>query len=117
MILEAVNHIRFSKKVSKLVSFLIQSGEFIYWYCDIIDYEYDEEKDAHTFIDLLVDVKVVDNKIEVLDLNELKEALDKGLIDNERFLRAINKLNRLFKMIENSESMEILVAYLIKTNS
>ena len=117
MTLEAVNHTHFLKKGSRLVSSLIRSGNFLYWYCDIIDYEYDDENDKYIFIDLLVDVKVSsDGKIEVLDLDELKEALDKGLIDNERFLDAINKLNRLIKTIEEKNSMDCLVKFLLKTN-
>lgn len=100
----------------RLVSFMMLIGKFLYWYCDIIDYEYDDANDAFTFIDLLVDVKVTNGKIQVLDLDELKEALDKGLIDNERFLRAINKLNKLVKMIEEN-GIDYLVDYLVKTNS
>ena len=114
--MEAVNHIRFLKMGSRLVNSMIRSGNFLYWYCDIIDYDYDEEKDSYIFIDLLVDVKITNGKIEVLDLDELKEALDNGLIDDARFLRAINKLNQLIRIIEEKNNLDDVIKYYMRIN-
>ncbi len=99
----------------RLVSFLMHLGNILYWYCDIIDYE--KEFDKITFIDLLADVKVFeDGRIEILDLDELKEALEIGLIDNKRFLDAINKLNKLLRLINEKKGIENLINYLIKAS-
>jgi predicted RNA-binding protein associated with RNAse of E/G family len=90
-------------------------GKIKYWYCDIIDYI--KELDKITLIDLLVDLKIYeDERIEVLDLDELDEAYDKCLISSHIYLDAINKLNKLIKMVSEKEGIEKLVEYLLKAS-
>lgn len=84
-------------KISKLFDL---EGNFLYWYCDIIDYKYDEAEDTYTIIDLLVDLKVYkDGSYHVLDMNELVEAYDKKMINFEDVLGALRKLCNLVELV------------------
>ena len=48
----------------------------MYWYFDIVEYDYDKENNSLTSLDLLADVIVYpDGFVKVLDLDELAEAL------------------------------------------
>lgn len=87
----------------KISKFFDAYGNFIYWYCDVIDYEYDEKEDTHKFIDLLVDVKVFpDNKYEILDMDELVDAYKSEIITADKMLKALQNLDKLLKMINGN---------------
>lgn len=82
----------FSKGVSytflnegyKISKFMKDNGETVYYYCDIINSEYQKEKNTWIFTDLLVDVKIYPSGFaEVVDVGEVAEALDSGLINEE----------------------------------
>ena len=84
----------------KISEFFDSNGKLLYYYCDIIDYIYDETQDSFTFVDLLVDIKYYpDGKLEFLDFDELGQAFDEGLIDGGMLLKAINNLNKLAQKI------------------
>ena len=86
-------------KISKIFN---TKGDFIYWYCDVLEYTYDKEKDEYIFIDLLADVKVYpDGKVEVLDFAELTEAYRNKLISGKQLLDAMKSVNMLIEMIQN----------------
>ena len=69
-------------KISKFYGF---EDELRYWYCDIIEADYDAENDILTTTDLLVDLKIYpDETHEVLDLEELDEAIEEKLITLEQ---------------------------------
>lgn len=90
----------FLKDGFKISRFYDGLGHFIYWYCDVIDVEYNEEQDRYTIIDLLLDVKLMhDRTMKVLDADELAEALEKGIITMEQACRALRKLDLVLKMI------------------
>lgn len=83
-------------KISKIFD---GSGDFLYWYCDIIEYTY--ENDTYMITDLLVDLKVYkDGAYEILDLDELEIAYEKKLITFEQKKNAENKLKRLVSIVE-----------------
>ena len=80
-------------KVSK---FMRKDNSLIYWYCDIVDYSW--EDDDHTLIatDLLIDILIYPNEqLKVLDLDELAEAEDKGLISSDLLKKALRRANAL----------------------
>lgn len=90
----------FLKEGIKISRFYDEYGKFLYWYCDIIDVDYDESKDLYTMVDLLVDVKLLaDGTLIILDADELAEALEKGLISAEQACRSLRKFDGLLKMI------------------
>ena len=66
----------YGKRISK---FMKDNGETVYYYCDIINSEYQKEKNTWIFTDLLVDVKIYPSGfVEVVDVGLLVK-LDKLL--------------------------------------
>lgn len=88
----------------KISKFYDSQGNFVYWYCDIIDTEFDALKNEYVFTDLLADVIVDSTGIpKVVDLDEFATALAAGLIDAEGITRALTKLDALLKVIYNGK--------------
>ena len=70
----------------------------IYIYCDIIEVELNDNE--YLFTDLLADVIVYENGFtKVLDLAEIPEALDEGLITLDQAKKALIVLDKLLNMI------------------
>ena len=92
----------FLKKGYKISKFYNHADNFIYWYCDIIDSQYDREEDKYVLIDLLVDIKVnPDGEARILDLDELAFALDTGIINKSMAADALRKLYELLELIRS----------------
>lgn len=88
------------KEGLKISKFFGVSNIFEYWYVDIIEVEYDFEKDTYTLVDLLVDVKLTkDGILKVLDADELAEAIEKGFVSLELACSSLRKLDRVLNMI------------------
>lgn len=84
-------------KVSKIYR---SDGSLVYWYCDIVDYAYDADSQSLTVIDLLADVILYpDGRMEVVDLDELAEAMERELITKEQMTTCLRNLNHLLSMI------------------
>lgn len=84
-------------KVSKIFR---ADNTLVYWYCDIVDFLYDDAKQSLTVTDLLADVIVYpDGRVEVVDLDELAEAMERGLISKEQMSSCLRSLNHLLSMI------------------
>ena len=84
-------------KVSKIYR---SDNSLVYWYCDIVDFDYDAAEQSLTVTDLLADVILYpDNHVEVVDLDELAEALERGLITKEQMTVCLRNLNHLLSMI------------------
>lgn len=84
-------------KVSKLYR---HDNSLLYWYCDIVDFEKNEEENSLTVTDLLADVILYpDGRIQVVDLDELADAMDKGLITPELMSTCLRRLNELLTII------------------
>lgn len=89
----------FLKKGYKVSRFYGPLGEFIYWYCDIIDVKHDKKEDKYTLIDLLLDVKInPDGSVEVLDAGELSVAIRDDIITKEETRMALSILDKILKM-------------------
>lgn len=83
----------------KISKFFDIDNNFVYWYCDII--ESSLEGDTYTFTDLLVDLKIYpDGRYEVLDMDELEEALSMKIITQEQYDDALSKLNGLLEIVK-----------------
>lgn len=84
----------------KISKFYDNDNNFVYWYCDIINTEYDKDTDTYVFTDLLADVIIEpDGTVRIVDLNEFEPAFQNGLIRTEEILTALNRLNRLLQII------------------
>ena len=75
-----------------------------YSYCDIIDTDYDREQGSFVATDLLADVLIYpDGFVKVVDLAEITEAYDKGLLSLGLMKAAINRLDHLLSLIYSGQ--------------
>lgn len=90
----------FLKEGFKVSKFYREDNSLLYWYCDIVEYSYDEDKQALTVTDLLADVILYPNgEVHVADLDELADALERGLISSEQIAESLRRLNHLLCLI------------------
>jgi predicted RNA-binding protein associated with RNAse of E/G family len=88
----------------KISRFLNDKDELVYWYCDIIETEYNEAENTYTLNDLLADVIIYpDGKVEVVDVDELALALRDEIIPKELVIKALDRLDSLLKVIYKGE--------------
>lgn len=92
-------------KVSK---FYKKSGELLYYYCDIISFEHDEEKNSFVFTDLLADVIIYsDGRVEVVDVGEIADALENGTLKQQEMIPALRSLDLLLGIIYSGNFGEL----------
>lgn len=90
----------FLKDGYKVSKFLYEDNRLLYWYCDIIDYEYDADTNKYVFRDLLADVIVCpDGFVKVVDLDEFEKALESGGITFDDVKKALRSLDKLLNII------------------
>ena len=90
----------FLEKGWKISKFYRADNSFAYWYCDIVNYTSNSEKNTITVTDLLADVIIKpDGNIRVVDLDELAEAFDRHLIDDAMLKKSLFALNGLLTEI------------------
>lgn len=84
----------------KISKFYREDNTLLYWYCDIVDYDYRKEDNSLIVTDLLADVVIYpDGYIKVLDIDELAIALEKKLCSPEIVTQALRKLDGLLNII------------------
>ncbi len=84
-------------KVSKIYR---SDNTLLYWYCDIVEYTLDEQAHTLTATDLLADVIVYpDGRTKVVDLDELAQAFEDGLLTGSQLSAALRQLNHLLTYI------------------
>lgn len=104
----------FLKEGVKVSKFYREDHSLLYWYCDIVDYEYHSDQSTLTVTDLLADVIVYpDGRVKVMDLDELAEALERGLITTERMSFCLRSLHNLLSLIDR-DKFDRLQAHLNK---
>ncbi len=109
------------KKGIKISKFLKSDNTLAYWYCDIVDYEYGKNTlpdcqppepaskaqqghDCLTCIDLLADIVIYpDGFVKVVDLDELAEAAEQGLINEKTLHSVLLRVNDLLRTIYSGE--------------
>ena len=90
----------FLKEGYKVSKFLAMDDSLVYWYCDIIDFEYRSDDNAYIFRDLLADVIVMpDGFVKVVDLDEFEQALEAGTLNELDVRRALRSLSKLLNII------------------
>ena len=84
-------------KVSKIYD---KNQNIVYWYCDIINTIKQPDINSIIFEDLLIDVVIYENgTVEILDLDELPDALELNLITIDKAKDALRTLDSLLKVI------------------
>ena len=79
-------------------------GKLVYFYCAIILSDYYKEENKWIFTDLLADVKIYpDGRTEIVDLDEVSEALKSGIISTETVCELMENLNSLLGIIYSGE--------------
>ncbi|MCR5201882.1 MAG: DUF402 domain-containing protein [Lachnospiraceae bacterium] len=97
------------KKGIKISKEFDAKGNLVYYYCDIIDTDYNDTTKVYTFTDLLVDVLVYpDNSVKIVDLDEFAEALELSLISTPQVGHALKITDDLLKHIYNNEFDELI---------
>ena len=90
----------FLKEGYKISKFLDDDNQLAYYYCDIIETTRDEKENSYLFTDLLADVVIYpDGFVKVVDLAELADARDEGLITEELVKKALRQLEALLEII------------------
>lgn len=93
-------------KVSK---FYRPDHSLLYYYCDIVEFEKNDEELSLTVTDLLADVIIYPNGIhKVMDLNELADAHEQSLISSVQLTRSLRQLDRLLNIIQKGEFHRLL---------
>lgn len=88
----------------KVSRFYREDESLIFWYCDIVDYNYTAETDTYIVTDLLADVIVYpDGFVKVVDLDELVTARESGILSEDMLRRSLLCLDRLLKVIYAGE--------------
>ena len=88
----------------KISKYLRADNSLLYWYCDIVDYSYEESSNALTVTDLLADVIVYpDGQMKVVDLDEMADALEQGIITSEQISKGLRRLNELLTLLSNDQ--------------
>lgn len=86
----------FLKEGFKISKFYRLDNSLLYWYCDIVEYAHDEQAHTLTVTDLLADVIVYpDGRTKVVDLDELAQAFETGLLTASQLSAALRQLNHL----------------------
>lgn len=94
----------FLKEGFKISKFYREDNSLMCWYCDIVDYTYNEEDNSLTATDLLADVIVQpDGFVKVVDLDELAEIMEKQALSGELIVLALRRLNHLLTLIYTGE--------------
>lgn len=84
----------------KISKFYRHDGSLLYWYCDIVEYALDEQAHTLTVTDLLADVIVYpDGRSKVVDLDELAQAFEDGLLTGGQLSATLRQLNHLLTYI------------------
>ncbi len=88
-------------KVSK---FYRADGSLLYWYCDIVEYQWSQDRQSLIVTDLLADVVLYPSgRLKVMDLDELADAMDQGLITGEQMSRCLHQLSDLLLAIDRDK--------------
>ncbi len=94
----------FLKEGIKVSQFRLADESLLYWYCDIVDYEFNDSGTRLTATDLLADVVIYpDGFVKVLDLDELAEAAKNKLIDEATLHDVLLRVNHLLTTIYNGK--------------
>jgi predicted RNA-binding protein associated with RNAse of E/G family len=87
----------------KISAFFDHERRLKYWYCDIVEIIYNRDEDIYHLNDLLTDVRITNGKVEVLDLDELADAFEEGLITQRQLVMSLKRADKLLKLAYNTD--------------
>lgn len=94
----------------KISKFYKSDGQLLYYYCDIVEFDFDETGQVLTVTDLLADVIIYPSGIHhVVDLDELADAQEQALISSAQLNRSLRQLDKLLNIIQKGEFQKLLV--------
>ncbi|MCH5254675.1 MAG: DUF402 domain-containing protein [Lachnospiraceae bacterium] len=90
----------FLKNGYKVSKFYREDDSLLYWYCDIVEYDFQAETNTYIVTDLLADVIIYpDGFVKVVDIDELVTALNQKLISEETLKKSLLSLSSLLNCI------------------
>ncbi len=93
----------------KISKFYKPDGQLLYYYCDIVEFDYDKKEQSLIVTDLLADVIIYPNGThQVVDLDELADAQEQELISSAQLNRSLRQLNKLLNIIQKGEFSKLL---------
>jgi hypothetical protein len=91
----------------KISRFFDKIGQFLYYYCDIIETHYNAQENSYVFNDLLADVIIYETGfVEVLDIGEIALAVEEKIITQAQAMQALKTLDKLLNIIYNNQLIE-----------
>lgn len=106
----------FLKEGFKISKFCHEDNSLLYWYCDIVDYNYNSVDNSLIVTDLLADVIIYpDGFVKVVDLEELVTALESRSISLDTLKSSLLRLDRLLGLIYSNQ-FDTLKAYIENSN-
>lgn len=92
----------------KVSRFYTAEDILICWYCDIVSYEWNDDKSSLITTDLLLDILVYpDKSFKILDMDELAQAHKEKLISDDLLQQSLFTANRVLNDIYDDTFHEI----------
>lgn len=99
----------FFKEGFKVSKFLRPDNSLLYYYCDIVEFEENAAESSMIVTDLLADVILYpDGTHKVVDLDELADAYEQGLITASQLTRSLRQLNKLLEIVQSGQFPALL---------
>ena len=90
----------FIKEGFKVSKFCREDDTLLYWYCDIVDFNYNPSENTMIVTDLLADVIIYpDGFVKVVDLDELVTALESRSLSLDTLKSSLLRLDKLLSII------------------
>ena len=90
----------FIKEGFKVSKFCREDDTLLYWYCDIVDFNYNPTENAMIVTDLMADVIIYpDGFVKVVDLDELVTALESRSLSLDTLKSSLLRLDKLLNII------------------
>lgn len=96
------------KRGYKISRFYAPDGRLLYHYCDIISCDFNPKDNSLIVTDLLADVIIYpDGFVKVVDLSEISDALEQGLLSQALLRSALRSLDHLLTQIYGGRLAEL----------
>ena len=104
------------KEGLKISKFYRHDNSLLYWYCDIVSYDFDKTQNTMIVTDLLADVILYpDGFVKVVDLDELVTALECRSLSLDTLKASLRQLDKLLHIIYGGQ-LNTLTYYITQYN-